>query len=125
VGGAYLIVLGVLTLRRSSAVQADAAGVVSRPFRRGLLTNRLNPKIGVVYPTLLPQFVVPGQLYPRAGASLALVHDALALVWPRAYARLVASLGDALRRPRLLRVLGRLTGAALIALGDRIAPERR
>jgi len=67
-GGAYLAWLG-LQLFRSPAVTPDlesgrpdvpAAGL-RRAWRRGLLTNLLNPKSLLFCSVLLPQFVHPGE----------------------------------------------------------------
>ncbi|HSZ52262.1 MAG TPA: LysE family transporter, partial [Caulobacteraceae bacterium] len=48
-GAAYLLYLGVqLLLKPRSALQIEAApSAAGHPFRRGLLTNLLNPKVGV------------------------------------------------------------------------------
>jgi threonine/homoserine/homoserine lactone efflux protein len=125
VGGANIVVVGALTLRRSSAVQTDTAGVVSRPVPSRAADHPAEPEARRLLPDAAAQSVVPGQLYRRAPGALALVDDALAPLWLPAYARFVVSMGDVPRRPRLPRVLDRFTGVVLIARGDRIALERR
>jgi threonine/homoserine/homoserine lactone efflux protein len=56
-GAAYLIWLGWKTLRSLDApLEAEGAGSAGRAFRQGLLTNLLNPKIGLFFLALLPQF---------------------------------------------------------------------
>jgi threonine/homoserine/homoserine lactone efflux protein len=63
-GAAYLLYLGVQALR-SWANHADTPSPHNAPieislwdvFRRGLITNILNPKVVVFYLALLPQFV--------------------------------------------------------------------
>src|SRR5271168_221709 len=61
-GAAYLLYLGVrLLLAPRSAMQIDTAPTAgAHPFRRGLLTNLLNPKVGVFYVSFLPQFIPSG-----------------------------------------------------------------
>ena len=68
-GAAYLVWMGLkLVLNPRGEFESQDGAVSSRngweAFRRGLLANLLNPKVGVFYVTFLPQFV-PG------GASVA------------------------------------------------------
>jgi threonine/homoserine/homoserine lactone efflux protein len=49
----------------------------------------------------------------------------MTFVWLCAYAIAVARAGDVLRRPRVRRTVEGITGAALVALGLRLATERR
>ena len=56
---------------------------------------------------------------------LGLVFCALTLAWLTGYALAVAKAGDFLRRPSIGRILEGLTGTALVALGLRLAAERR
>jgi threonine/homoserine/homoserine lactone efflux protein len=128
-GAVYLICLGVLALLRArgAATAADsAAGPLgrSRPFRQGLVSNLLNPKIAVFFTSLLPQFAgtpaSPGRLL-----LLGLLFNAIGVAWLTAYALLAARGGDVLRRPAVKRALDRLNGIVLIGLGARLAFERR
>ncbi|MFC7208284.1 LysE family translocator [Comamonas endophytica] len=64
-GAAYLIWLGAkLLLNARATVENAAADALPRAragaFWRGLLTNLLNPKVGVFYVTFLPQFIPAG-----------------------------------------------------------------
>jgi threonine/homoserine/homoserine lactone efflux protein len=49
----------------------------------------------------------------------------MTFVWLSAYAFAVAKAGDILRRPLIRRVFDAVLGAALVALGIRVATERR
>lgn len=126
-GAAYLVWLGVQALRRAhAAVRAPIApGPQRHAFRDGLLTNLLNPKIGVFYATVLPQFLVPGRSVVLQSVALALAHNVMGVLWLPAYARVVVWAGDVLRRPAVRRALERVTGVALIGLGAGVALERR
>jgi threonine/homoserine/homoserine lactone efflux protein len=53
------------------------------------------------------------------------MHIAMSIVWLAAFASAVARAGHVLRRPRPRRVLERLTGTALVALGLRLATAKR
>ncbi len=119
-GAAYLAWIGIGLIARATAPAEAGAQPRPRAFRQGLVTNLLNPKIGVFYLTLLPQFVPAGAPW-SAGLMLAGVHVALTLIW---FAALIAATGAI--APRLAgaatrRALDRLSGALFIALGARLA----
>jgi threonine/homoserine/homoserine lactone efflux protein len=121
-GAAYLVYLGLQTLRRRGAeVRPRAGASTQRGFRQGLLSNLGNPKMAIFFTSLLPQFATSfsGLL------ALGLVFCLLTFVWLSAYGVAVAKAGVVLRRPRVRRVLDWVTGAVLVALGLRLATERR
>ncbi|WBX86029.1 LysE family translocator [Sphingosinicella microcystinivorans] len=128
-GAAYLLYLGVgLILKPRSALTAGSAaigGTAREAFTRGLVTNLLNPKVGVFYITFLPQFIPTG--VDPAGFSfvLASVHVLLGFVW---FALLIAAtvpLGRFLARPRVVKTMDRLTGGVFIAFGLKLALSRQ
>jgi threonine/homoserine/homoserine lactone efflux protein len=49
----------------------------------------------------------------------------MTFVWLTAYAFVVARVGDVLRRPSVRRVFDAILGAVLVALGLRLATDRR
>jgi threonine/homoserine/homoserine lactone efflux protein len=128
-GAAYLVWLGLRAL--AGAVRPgweDEPGAVparrldARAARRqGLLSNLANPKMAAFFPSLLPQFASD---FPTI-LALGLLFAALTLAWLTAYACAVARAGAVLRRPAVRRATEALTGAALVALGLRLAAERR
>ncbi len=93
----------------------------ARPFRQGLLSNLSNPKMAVFFTSLLPQF---GHSF-AALLALGLVFSCMTLAWLTAYGIAVARADDFLRRGWVRRALDALTGAVLVALGVRLATERR
>jgi threonine/homoserine/homoserine lactone efflux protein len=129
VGAAYLVWLGVQSLlaaRRGDHLASDQTnGRRSSPFRQGLLTNLFNPKIAVFYSTFLPQFIGPGDPALLLSILLAGVHIGLGLVWLTGYAWLLDRTVTAFRGSRVRRALDALTGTVLVALGLRLAAERR
>lgn len=128
VGAVYLIWLGVQTLlaARSGVPPVDETGRGrGNPFRQGLLTNLFNPKIAVFYSTFLPQFIAPGDSALLVSMVLACVHIALGIVWLSLYAWLLARAVEAFKGSRVRRALDALTGTVLVALGLRLAAERR
>ncbi|GAB3354963.1 LysE family translocator [Modestobacter lapidis] len=130
VGTAYLVYLGVMTLWHSRQ-QPEAAAAVTAPapapvvrrraaFRQGLVSNLLNPKIALIFLTLIPQFVSPGEPASTTGV-LAAAFLGLAVLWWRLFSLAVGSLGRALSRERVRTAVERVTGAVLIGLGVRVA----
>ena len=128
-GAAYLTYLGVRTIRDSLRPSADplvtAASARSRraAFTQGFLSNVLNPKVALFYLTFLPQFISPGDNVLAKSLLLAGIHAVLGLVWLPLYAYAIDRVGVLVRGAR--RWLERLSGAALIGLGVRLALERR
>lgn len=131
-GAGYLVHLGVMALwhsRRSasgSAPEAAPAAVATRSaaFRQGLLSNLLNPKIALIFLTLIPQFVSAGEPALATTATLAGVFLAMAVLWWRVFSLAVGALGPVLSRAGVRRWLDRVTGTVLIALGVRVALTR-
>jgi len=136
-GAAYLVWLGLRTLlgRRSltsSDPAADAPGdpepVARQPFTTGLLTNVLNPKVGVFYVSVLPQFIPAGSGFGASllwGAALALVHNAEAMAWFAVLALGVDRARRVLARQRAVRVVESVVGIALVGFGIRVAADAR
>jgi threonine/homoserine/homoserine lactone efflux protein len=118
-GALYLVWLGVQALRRREGLTVVPARV--SPFRQGLICNALNPKIAVFFTSLLPQF---GSTLPQL-LALGFLFNVLGLAWLTFYA-VVAARGRAfLQRPRVRAALDRLSGVVFVALGVRLALERR
>ena len=115
---------------RPAAVGCDgrhnrSLGVLHEPYRQGLASNLLNPKVGVLYATLLPQFVEPGRSVLAWTLLLAAIHLSISIVWLTVYSWLVARARETLTKPRVRRAFERVTGSVLVALGVRLAFERR
>ena len=127
-GAAYLAYLGIRTIRDSFRPAADApvparAGSRAAAFAQGWLSNVLNPKVALFYLTFLPQFISPGDNVLAKSLLLAGIHAVLGLIWLPLYAYAIDRIGVLIRGAR--RWLERVSGAALIGLGVRLALERR
>ena len=123
-GAAYLVFLGVQAL--VAAVRRGTAGSHALgAFRQGVISNLGNPKMAVFFTSLLPQFAPEGGASFAAMLALGLLFCTMTLVWLAAYAAGVARAGAVLRRPRVRRALDAVTGTVLVALGLRLATERR
>ncbi len=129
-GAVYLVYLGVRTLlslrepHAEEAPEADARAMGS-PFRQGLLTNLLNPKIAVLFTSLIPQFVEPGPSTTLQSLVLATIFVSLGLVWLTTYALIATAAADRLRGPAFRRALSAVTGIVMVRLGLRLATEAR
>lgn len=126
-GVAYLIYLGLQSLRRATLVRRPDGEHAPRPnaggsaYRQGLFSNLGNPKMAVVFVSLLPQFAGHGHGSFTAMLALGLAFATMTFTWLSGYAALVARIGHAPRRTRVGRLLDAVTGAALVGLGIRVA----
>jgi threonine/homoserine/homoserine lactone efflux protein len=131
-GAAYLVWFGtrllVRALRRGVVADQLAGGDVGsawRAARLGLMTNLLNPKVGVFYAALLPQFLPTGSDPLFAALLLAGVHAVLTVGWFALLIGLASALSRWLRRPGTVRLIDGLTGTTLIGFGVRLALSAR
>jgi threonine/homoserine/homoserine lactone efflux protein len=122
-GGVYLVFLGVQALRslRSGETAFDAPKPRGSPFRQGLVTNLLNPKLAVLFTTLLPQFISPDDPAVAKSILLAAVFVTIGLTWLCTYTLIV---GAVARSRSFRRVTEAVSGVVLIALGARLVVER-
>jgi len=132
VGAAYLVWFGVRLLVRAlrpdtHAPEADAVvqGSAWRAARQGLATNLLNPKVGVFYVALLPQFIPPHDNPLAVGLLLAGEHGLITVVWFAVLIVLASVLGRWLRRSSTVRAIDGVTGSALLGFGLELALSDR
>ncbi|AIY39486.1 Homoserine/homoserine lactone efflux protein [Collimonas arenae] len=131
VGALYLLYLGVTLLRSSGelslASSRGAPASTLRTFAQGALSNASNPKVVLFYLAFLPQFVPANATHPMLslfvlGVTFAgltfLVKGPVALF----AGRLSASIH---RNPRILTRMHQTSGIVLLALGVKLAFERR
>lgn len=116
-GAAYLAYLGIEMLRGNGAFDPEVE-VGAGGFRRGLLTNVLNPKVALFFVAFLPQFGSGTELLPL-GVAYAVITagylGAVALAAGRARALLAST--------RARRWLGRGAGGVTLALAGVAARE--
>jgi threonine/homoserine/homoserine lactone efflux protein len=86
-------------------------------WRRGVLTNLLNPKIGAFYVAMLPQFIPQGTSPLLMGILLALVHDLEGMLWFTVIILGAGRMAATLRRRAAQRAVDGATGSVLIGFG--------
>ena len=126
-GAAYLAYLGIRTLLlgRRSAEPASVARLDDQTaFQQGVLGNLLNPKAAVIFVTVLPQFIEPGDSTVRLVLML-IAYEAMLVPWLSLYGKVISRAGRSRAGARVRGWLNRVTGVVLIGLGVRLAVERR
>lgn len=136
-GAAYLIWLGVSAFtrtlprfRRTTAANEDEGGRgdvrgVRAGLRSGFLTNLLNPKVGVFYISLFPQFLPMGPNATGWGAVLVAIHLGVTFVWYPALIVVAARARGLLLRNSVRAWMERTTAVVLVGVGVRLATESR
>nr|WP_303647507.1 LysE family translocator [Haloarchaeobius amylolyticus] len=131
VGAAYLVYLGVQTIRDDEEFDVSAAAVAGdgsprRAFRQALAVNVSNPKVAVFVLAFLPQFVPAGTAAPGEMLTLGVVYAALGLL----YLGLLAAFASQARRvvarsERLPRVLRAISGSVLVGFAALLVLDGR
>ncbi|GGM53000.1 lysine transporter LysE [Micromonospora sonchi] len=129
-GAAYLLWLAFQAVRPGGkSMFAPKALPVDRPgklFTMGLVTNLLNPKIAIMYASLLPQFVDPAQGSVAAQIfTLGLVQITIAITVNGLIAMSAGSISRLIgNRPGWLKAQRYVMGTVLGAMAVRIAADR-
>ncbi len=128
-GAAYLVWLGVTAIWKSRKPASGDVEVPAAPgwfsaFRTGMVTNLLNPKVGVFYMSLLPQFL-PKSSSVTWGVLLVAIHLAVTFVWFPPVIWAAARARRLLLRDKVRRWLDRVTATVLIGLGIKLVTDSR
>jgi len=125
VGAAFLVYLGVQSLRGRAEPPRPRPLEQRSALRDGLVTSIANPKLAAFFVALFPQFVPHGAPVLPSALLMACTIVAFDLVWYSVLAYLVARARRAFVEGPWLRRFERVTGAVLVGLGVRLALERR
>ena len=131
-GAAYLVWLGVQALRHSGAALLTAAAAPQlqpgwRSVRTGVVVGITNPKVFIIFPAILPQFVdsSAGHVVVQM-LVLALVPLTVGLVTDTAWALAAGRARSWLSStPGRTRALARIGGLSMIGLGISVAATGR
>jgi threonine/homoserine/homoserine lactone efflux protein len=125
VGAAYLCLLGVQALRAARrgdplASGADGAAPVAprAAFRRGLLSDLANVKVGLFWTALVPQFMAGGGV--ALGLAMTVSFPVMGFVWLTGYAALAGRLRTVLSGRRVSRSVNGATGGTMVALAAKL-----
>lgn len=127
-GAAYLTWLGIQSLRsiRRTCAEKETrarAGIVGTGFVAGLVTDLLNPKVGVFFVTFLPGFVPHGDPVALISLLFGAVFVLLTLGYFLLLLTFASRLADWMASPRIRRRLDAITGTVLVGFGVRLAGE--
>jgi threonine/homoserine/homoserine lactone efflux protein len=126
-GALYLAYLGFKLLKGSVSPKElgdDQAVSLNAPFRQGLVTNALNPKIALFYLAVLPQFVGSGPNAPLLGVLLIAVHYVIGALWLSFLAWGANRAGKVARGGSMMRWVEGILGAAFIGLAGKLVLSR-
>jgi threonine/homoserine/homoserine lactone efflux protein len=124
-GAAYLVWLGAGMILKPRKRFDLTASPRRSGFARGLMTNLLNPKVGVFYISFLPQFVPAGVAPAPWMFGLAALHAAITVPWFALLVGATVPLSGLLKRSGVVTWLDRITGGVLIGFGVKLAFARR
>lgn len=94
-------------------------------FRAGLGTNLLNPKAGVFYMSLIPQFIPHGAPVFSTTLLLTAIDVVELAVWFWVVARTAAAFGERARRPSFRRRMEQLSGVAFLGFAANLLLAER
>jgi threonine/homoserine/homoserine lactone efflux protein len=126
-GGAYLVWLGIGTLRTPLSPVAGIGAAIRTnrdTYLEGIGVSGLNPKGLLIFVALLPQFTNPQSPWPLAGQMIV-----LGLTFVLTCAGFYALLGSFARavllaRPATARMVSRLSGTGMVAIGTLLVGDR-
>ncbi|RNL79472.1 LysE family translocator [Nocardioides marmorisolisilvae] len=125
VGAAYLIFLGIQAFRTRGQVSdvPEARAILGTGFGAGILTNLLNPKVGVFFVTFLPGFVPSGASVPAITALYGGIFIVLTGLYWVVLLGLAGKVTAWMNTPKIRRRLDVATAGVLVLFGARLATE--
>ncbi|MCR0984407.1 LysE family translocator [Roseomonas populi] len=129
-GGAYLLWLGVQSIRAAlaGAPVAQPASAARRVVAQGMLTNLTNPKVALFFLAFLPQFVDPSPGRASEWAQMLILGPILPILSVPVFAAVIAGASGAAARlsrsARAARWLHGTAGVIFLGLGARLMAGR-
>src|SRR5215469_7266081 len=135
VGAIYLGYLGIKLVIRAFAFTSSNSAVEpvleedegedrSVWLKRGLLTNLLNPKIGIFYLSFLPQFIPTGVQVWSFSILLASIHATEGILWFSLFTNATELMSGWLKHRRVVMTLDGAMGAIFIAFSLKLAFDK-
>jgi homoserine/homoserine lactone efflux protein len=127
IGAAYLVYLGVRTIRnaRASAPAGGREPMLARPFLQAAMAQLANPKSVLFFGALMPQFLqLDHPLLPQY-VAFAVICFVVEMPVLASYGLIAARGHGFFSSPRSIAWRERLSGGALVAVGTAIAAVRK
>ncbi len=125
-GATYLVWLGVSAWRSRRAgieITPSRRGLLGHGFPAGILTNLLNPKVGVFFISFLPGFIPRHHGVAAASLLLGGIFLALTALYWVVLLALAGKVTAWMNKPAVRRRLSMITGLVLVGFGLRLATE--
>ena len=124
IGAAYLIWLGINALIRVWQVNRSET-VTSSPemenfLRKGFFANLLNPKVGLFYISLLPQFIPASANVVAYSMMLVLMHIILSAIWFWLVIKTISKSRTKVEISKGSKIVDILSGIAFIGFGVKL-----
>lgn len=124
-GAAYLIYLGVMSLKSGikspQGLEVLASGKRGldwkKSLREGFLSNVLNPKTAIFYLAFLPQFVDPAGNALVQSLFMAMCHFVIAMLWQTLIAYMVEKARQLIAKPKVNAWMESMAGGVMLLLG--------
>ena len=133
-GGAYLIWLGICSLKKAGAKNDPSLLVkfnsgpgsfrVTQALREGFLSNVLNPKTILFYMAFLPQFIDPTGNHLLQSLFIAFIHFCISMTYQCSLAAMVGKAKQYIQGGKIARSLSAMTGVVFIFIGLRLATSK-
>ncbi len=122
VGVLYMFWMGIgfirSSLKKPETLKVETPHVGnSATFTKGLLSNLLNPKAGVFYLSVLPQFIPADSNHLLFGLALTSIHAVITIVYFVALIFFINTLKEFFTRAKVVKNMERISGVAVIGFG--------
>ncbi|MEK9621645.1 MAG: LysE family translocator [Alphaproteobacteria bacterium] len=128
IGAGYLVWIGIAALRGSANAAPNGhikSESSSHYIKRGFLANMLNPKVGLFYLSLLPQFVPETAQVTLYSLFLVGIHILLSLVWFWIVIHSIKRTQQSVMSHRVTTYLEKFTGILFIGFGLKLLASSR
>ena len=122
IGSIYMVWMGIGFIRNSMSnknadITQDGRSGKGKAFTNGLFSNLLNPKAGVFYLSVLPQFIPEDSNHLLFGLALTGIHALITIVFFTALILFINTLKEFFMRPLVIKNMERISGIAVICFG--------
>lgn len=132
IGAVYLIYLGVRGLFDAykgdhlfeEKQKKNLSHSIFLEFKKGLLTNILNPKVAVFYLTFLPQFTDSGKSIFLQSIALSTIHILMSIIWLFLVGYFITFFKHYLEKKFVRSFVEAISGSTLLLFGIKLLFQR-